>query len=321
MNSPHSPFVPGGIAIEKLAAIRSHVRAYAQADDHAAWRTLAATAAAQAGVAALYVAGWGPLAMLLGAGVTVRTFIIFHDAIHGSFFESRTWNRRLATVLQLFTLTPMKSWRDTHLAHHARFGDLDFKDLSDTIFFTRQQFDAMPPWKRGFWRVARSPFVFFALLPLLKWLGEYPFLAGNLWLWSGLALQGVLVWKLSAWAAGAWYLAMLTGVILFHLQHGIGPGYRAPAASWKFEHAALLGSTWVHIPRPFSWFTLGIEFHHVHHLHAGVPCYALARCTREAPPGAWDEVTRGAWRNCLAALRNVMWDAERREVMPFLPRP
>ena len=311
---------PTGIDAAKISAIRAHVRGYARANDRKAWLTLASTGAAQIAVIMLYAAGWGPLAMLLGAGVVVRTFIIFHDAIHGSFFETKGWNTRLATVLQMFTLTPMKYWRDTHLAHHARFGDLGFEDLSDTIFFTRQQFDAMPPWRRRFWLVVRNPLVFFALLPVVKWLGEYPLRAGNIWLWSGFALQGAVIWQVSAWCAGAWYIAMVTGVILFHLQHGISPGYRAPAESWKFEQAALLGSTWVPIPRPFSWFTLGIEFHHVHHLHAGVPCYALARCTREAPPGTWDEVTIGTWRNCIAALGNVMWDTEHRKVVSFRTR-
>jgi omega-6 fatty acid desaturase (delta-12 desaturase) len=255
--------------------------------------------------------------MLLGAGVAVRIFVIYHDAIHRSFFESRRWNERLATVLQVWTLTPVKLWRANHLAHHGRFGDLGTRDIADTIVFTKQQLDAMPPWKRRFWRVVRTPFVFFTLLPLVQWLGEYPLLAGNIWLWSGLALHGALAWEVSAWHAGSVYLAMMTGLILFHLQHGISPGYRSPTESWSSERAALLGSTWVRIPRPLTWFTLGIEFHHVHHLHPGVPCYAIARCHREAPPRAWDEVTVGTWRVCLSALANVMWDTERGKLVPF----
>jgi fatty acid desaturase len=55
----------------------------------------------------------------------------------------------------------------------------------------------------------------------------------------------------------------------------------------------------------------------VHHLHPGVPCYAIARCHREAPLHAWDEVTVGTWRASLAALSNVMWDAERGKLVPF----
>ena len=302
---------------DQIDAVRAHVARYAGADDRRALAVLAATVAAQAGVFWLYAAGWGPLAMLLGAGVAVRSFIIYHDAIHRSFFRSRVWNERLATVLQVWTLTPVPLWRRNHLAHHRRFGDLGFHDIADTILFTRAEYDAMPAWKRRLWRIGRSPLPFFTLLPLVQWLGEYPLLAGNVWIWSGLALHAGLIWEVSAWHAGAMYLGMVTGLILFHLQHGINRGYRETTERWDFARAALLGSTWVRVPRPLRWFTLGIEFHHVHHLHPGVPCYATGRCHREAPPGAWDEVTVGRWRNCLASMRNVMWDDEKKALTPF----
>lgn len=307
---------PAGVALgdDKVARIKQHVRGYAGADDRKAWSVLALTASAQAAVVALYLAGWTLPAVVLGALVIVRTFIVYHDAIHRSFFRSARWNDRLAMVLQLWTITPVKMWRANHLAHHGRFGDLGFRDIADTIFFTREQFDALPRWQRLALRVARTPLVFFPLLPLAQWLGEYPFRRGNPWVWAGLAMHALFIWQVSAWHALAIYLGMLTGLVLFHLQHGIERGYRAPTESWRFEHAAILGSTWVPVPRPLSWFTLGIEFHHIHHLHPGVPCYALARCHRAAPAGLWDEVTKGTWRNCLAAMGNVMWDTERGEL-------
>lgn len=314
-----APAEAPGLDEDKIRVIRAHVRRHAVADDRRAWAVLAWTALGQALVFALYLAGWTWPALLLGAAVTVRTFIIFHDAIHYSFFARRAWNERLATVLQVFVLTPVKSWRAHHVRHHAHFGDLHFHDVADTIFLTREGFDALPPWRRAALRVARTPVVFFSVLPLLLWLVEYPLRYGNAWIWSALALHAGFVWNVSPWHAGALWLGMVTGVLLFHLQHGIGPGYRAPRGAWRFEHAALLGSTWVPVRWPLSVFTLGIEFHHIHHLHPGVPCYALARCHREAPPAAWSEVTVGTGRKCLAALRNVMWDAALGRLTPFPP--
>ena len=302
---------------EKILALRAHARRYAGADDARAWATLGWTALGYAAATALYLAGWWPLAVLAATGVLVRTFIIYHDAIHRSFFARREWNERLVTVLQVVTLTPVKLWRANHLAHHGRFGDLGFRDIADTIFFTRREFEAMPPWKRRFWRVARTPWVFFTVLPLAQWLVEYPFFAANAWIWSGIALHAGFAWFVSPWHLLALYLTMVTGLTLFHLQHGIGPGYRAPTERWSFEEAAIKGSTWVPIPRPFTWCTLGIEFHHVHHLNPGVPCYRIAACHREAPPGAWSEVTRGTWRNCWQAMGHVMWDTERGELARF----
>lgn len=306
-----------GLTDEKIERIRAHVRRHAGADDRRAWAVLAGTAAAHAVAIALYLAGWTLPAVLLSAATMVRSFIVYHDAIHRAFFRNGRWNDRLATWLQPLVLTPAAYWRRNHLAHHGRFGDLGFRDVADTIFFTRQEFEAMRPWQRLALRVARSPLVFFALLPPLQWLGEYPLRRGNPWIWAGLLLHGAVAWFVSPWHLAALYLGMLSGLVLFHLQHGIERGYRAPSESWRFEHAALLGSTWVRIPRPLRWFTLGIEFHHIHHLHPGVPCYALARCHEQAEPGLWSEVTVGGWRNSLAAMRHVMWDTARGALVPF----
>lgn len=318
MDGQRQATVPGRIPSDaKIKGIRTHVRGYVRRDDRKAWRTLAATLLAQVIAIALYAVGWWPVAMLLWAGLIVRTFVIYHDAVHRTFFKSQRWNSRLADVLQLVVLTPHGMWRANHLAHHARYGDLGFHDVADTIFFTKQQFEAMPALKRRLWRVARSPLVFFTFLPVAQWFIEYPLLRGNPWIWAGVVLNGAIIWKLSVWHLGAMYLGGMLGLILFHLQHAIVPGYRVPTGSWRFEHAALLGSTWLPVPPVLRWFTLGIEFHHVHHLQPGVPCYAMARCHREAPRGAWTEVTVGTWRNILQAMTNVMWDTERGRPVPF----
>ena len=65
-----------------------------------------------------------PLAVLAG-GSMVRTFIIFHDCGHGSFFKSRTANAFWGFISGMLTFTPYYHWRWEHSIHHGAAADLD----------------------------------------------------------------------------------------------------------------------------------------------------------------------------------------------------
>jgi hypothetical protein len=69
---------------------------------------------------ALTVSWWIaiPLAILAG-GLLVRTFIIFHDCGHGSFFKSATANDIWGFISGVLTFTPYYHWRWEHSIHHA----------------------------------------------------------------------------------------------------------------------------------------------------------------------------------------------------------
>ena len=71
--------------------------------------------------------------------------------------------------------------------------------------------------------------------------------------------------------AAADYLGMLMGVLLFHWQHVYRSGYARPATSWKLREAAIVGSSIAYIPEPLKYFTLGIEYHHIHHFRRHPP--------------------------------------------------
>jgi len=58
------------------------------------------------------------------AGLMVRTFILFHDCCHGSFFNSRRANKIFGYLTGILTFTPFEEWRRLHNIHHATSGDL-----------------------------------------------------------------------------------------------------------------------------------------------------------------------------------------------------
>ncbi len=51
--------------------------------------------------------------------------------------------------------------------------------------------------------------------------------------------------------------------------------YRVPRTDHTRDLAAYLGSTCLVVPWWAKWCTLGVEYHHLHHLAPQVPCYKL----------------------------------------------
>ncbi|MCP3982707.1 MAG: hypothetical protein GY716_25735 [bacterium] len=278
---------------------------------------LGLTAIAQVVAIWLYTMGWTLAAIVLDAGVMLRAFIIYHDGIHRSFFSNRKGNALLARWMQIWIVTPVGLWRRNHLDHHASFGNLDVPDPADTIMFTRKQFESWGKGKRLLIRVLRQPILFFVLAPVAQWWIQYPVRYGNPILFLGHAVHLLVAWQFGWWHMLALYLGALSGLILFHLQHAVDRGYREHDEGWNYYHGALLGSTYVRVPWPLSWFTLGIEYHHIHHVNTRVPSYRLARCHRDAPAGMWRAVTVPTLRECVAAMFNTMWDEDSRHFRRF----
>jgi len=62
------------------------------------------------------------LLTVIAAGLLVRTFIIFHDCCHRSFFASDQANRVLGYITGILTFTPYDTWRLSHARHHSTAG-------------------------------------------------------------------------------------------------------------------------------------------------------------------------------------------------------
>ena len=100
---------------------------------------------------------------LLTAGFLVRTFIIFHDCGHGSFFKSQRANDLLGIITGILAFTPYYDWRHEHAVHHATSGDLDRRGTGDVYSMTAQEYLDAPWWKKTGYRVMRNPFAMFII--------------------------------------------------------------------------------------------------------------------------------------------------------------
>jgi len=275
-----------------------------------------------------------PLALLVAVGVAallVRTFVLMHDCAHGSFFRSRRLNDIVGFVTGLLTLTPFAQWRRDHALHHASSGDLDRRGHGDVPTLTVREYRSRSSRGRLAYRIVRHP----AALLLG---GPFHLALGQRFRGSGLATgrrQIASVWGtniaivvmlgLAVWAVGwksvmiayavPYYLAALTGVWLFYVQHQFEDAYWVPHNQWAYVEAALRGSSYLRLPQPLRWLTANIGLHHVHHVAPRIPNYLLQEC-HDANP-VFHRSPTITLRSSFAALRLGLWDEEQHRLVRF----
>ena len=270
-----------------------------------------------------------PLAVLIGA-LLVRTFIIFHDCGHGSFFRSRRANDIVGFVTGLLTFTPYFDWRYEHAKHHATSGDLDRRGTGDVWVMTVQEYLESSRWRRSAYRLARNPFILFCVAPVYLFLFRQRFSAPDrnrreqrsVW-WMNLALSlkalAMMLWLgvvpyvvlqlvaiLVAGAAGVW---------LFYIQHQFEEAYWERSDDWDYTAAALRGSSHYDLPRVLRWLSGNIGYHHIHHLSPRIPNYNRERCHRSV--ALFAEVPSIGFFESLRSLRLHLWDEGRKQLVGF----
>ena len=234
---------------------------------------------------------------ILTAGFMVRTFIIFHDCGHGSFFKSQAANTWLGRVTGLLTFTPYYRWRHDHAVHHATAGDLDRRGTGDVYTMTVKEYLAAPWWKKIGYRVMRQPIFmfFFGSLIVFVITQRIPSSKGkrenaSVW-WTNLTLAGLITGMclLFGWQAYVIVQSLViffgasAGIWLFYVQHNFEGTYWERRDKWDFLKASLQGSSFYKLPAVLQWFTGNIGFHHIHHLSPKIPNYKLPKAFKENP--------------------------------------
>ncbi len=258
------------------------------------------------------------------AGFMVRTFIIFHDCGHGSFFKSQKSNDILGTITGILTFTPYFSWRRDHAIHHATAGDLDRRGTGDVTTMTVAEYLAAPWWKKFTYRIFRNPIIMFTIGSFLVFtvVNRFPKPAdgrkeiASVW-WTNLALAGMIggLILLVGWRAylmvqlPVLFLGTAAGVWLFYVQHNFDPTYWERHDKWSFVKAGFEGSSYYQLPAVLQWFTGNIGFHHIHHLNPKIPNYILPSVYRENPIFHVPPMTILA---SLSSLRMRLYDEEKR---------
>jgi acyl-lipid omega-6 desaturase (Delta-12 desaturase) len=264
------------------------------------------------------------------SGFLTRTFIVFHDCTHGSFLRTKRGNARLGTVLGIFVLMSFRSWQHEHAVHHATAGDLDRRGVGDITTLTVEEYRAKPWQGRVAYRLFRNPLVMFGLgwllvlvlKPRLVPKGSSKRMRRSIHLTNLTLLLLVLLagftigWRALLLVQGP--VLLITGAVgiwLFYVQHQFEDTYWQEHEAWRYDEAALHGSSYLKLPRVLQWFTGNIGFHHVHHLSARIPNYNL----QAAHETAFDSqaVPQLTLWDGLKATRLKLWDERRRRLVTF----
>ena len=103
---------------------------------------------------------------IIAAGFVIRTFIIFHDCTHGSFFKDRRANDIVGTITGVLTLFAYSKWKREHAIHHASSSNLDKRGVGDIWVMTIEEYVEASKWQRFAYRFYRNPIVLFVIGPI-----------------------------------------------------------------------------------------------------------------------------------------------------------
>jgi omega-6 fatty acid desaturase (delta-12 desaturase) len=269
---------------------------------------------------------------VLAAGLLIRTFIIFHDCGHGSFFRSKKANDVVGFVTGIITFTPYDKWRREHAVHHATSGDLDRRGIGGDVWTMTVEEYLDAPWRtRWAYRLYRNPLVMLLLGPSFLFLVRNRFTSRsarrreqlNVYV-TNLAVAGLVTLLIATMGVKEYLMIQLPIVLLggaiavwmFYVQHQFEEVYWERHDDWEYFPAAIEGSSFYKLPRVLHWYTGNIGYHHIHHLSPRIPNYFLRRCHEENP-----EVSAAAppitLRTSLRSLAFRLWDEKGRRMVGF----
>ncbi|MFF5996627.1 fatty acid desaturase [Lysinibacillus sp. KU-BSD001] len=267
---------------------------------------------------------------VVAAGFVVRTFIIFHDCTHGSFFKSKKANDSIGFITGVLTSFPYEKWKREHTIHHATSSNLDKRGIGDIDMLTVEEYMEKSKLGRLGYRLYRNPLVMFGLGPLLMVLvlnrinrsdaKKKERINTHLTTLTMVVILGTLAWLTSLQAVLLVYgvtlfIAGSLGIWLFYIQHTYEDSYFEYDTEWDYVKAAVEGSSYYKLPKLLQWITGNIGFHHVHHLAPRVPNYHLEEAHKSIPP--LQKATTITLSTSLESVRYKLYDPENKKFVTF----
>ena len=287
-------------------------------------------------IAAVLIRPGAWLAIALGLVATVflmRMYSLFHDLTHNSLFESRSANTFWGYLLGFLLFTPYRWWQRQHSLHHAHTGNLDERGPGEIYTMTLAEYSSASWRRRLGYRAYRNPLLMLLVGPSLVFLFERRFpqrgMSRRILLSVVMTNLALAAWALG-WSALVGWQTFLTiqgtalvaggaiGAWMLYIQHQYEDTYYQSKGDWRFELAALQGSSYLELPRPLAWAVGNANFHHVHHLSAKIPNYRLRAAHEEQPMFRRTPVV--TIRGSVDALRLKLWDEGGESLVRFPPR-
>jgi acyl-lipid omega-6 desaturase (Delta-12 desaturase) len=313
-------------------------RSFASESPGRSWVYLLSTVALLAAgtvLAALPQLPW-PLRLALAVWnglVMVRTFILFHDHMHGALLANSRIARSILYPFGVLVMTPPRVWRETHNYHHAHTAKLVGSNIGSFAMMSTTQWALASKTERRHYRLVRHPltilFGYFTIFMSDMCLASFIRSPRKRWdslvaLLINWGLSALLIWRLgiAGWIFSYFlplFLACCMGAYLFYAQHNYPAAHIQPRECWSFDRAALESSSYMETGRLMGWVTGNIGYHNVHHLNPCIPFYRLPEAMRAIPELQAAGKTSLAPADIAAAFRLKLWDAELGKLVGFPP--
>jgi omega-6 fatty acid desaturase (delta-12 desaturase) len=247
----------------------------------------------------------GPWWLAVPSGVLAglfagNLFMIGHDACHGSYTRRAGLNRLLGRIAFLPSYHPYSPWEQSHNRVHHVYTNLRTRDFVWRPL-SKPQYDALPRWRRAYYRACRTPFgLALYYVPELWWprlmaptremLGRpraahvwdrvlvIAFMAAQLAAIALVAGDSPPMWALGLacgvllpWLGFSWLIGF---VIYFNHIHPDSPWFD-DERSWESTEATLGGTTRLLFPRWTRFFSSNIMDHVAHHVDPRIPLSRL----------------------------------------------
>lgn len=275
--------------------------------------------------------GWKILGSVLITAGIVRLFLIGHDACHGSFFKSPLLNDIFGRVAFLPSMTAFSLWDVGHNVAHHGFNNLKGRDQVWAPF-SKEEFDALPVWRRALERIYRSGFgwglyyfvelwwkkLYFATKrqigasrPKYHWDSALVTIAMAVWI--GLVVLAALESGQSVWLLltlgvflpfAVWNAVMGFVVFVHHTHPSIA--WFQKRHDWQRYRAYLTSTAHVKLPFGIDRLLHNIMEHNAHHLNPRIPMYSLRRAQRMLEEKFQDQYRtyRMNWRLYVECVRS-----------------
>jgi omega-6 fatty acid desaturase (delta-12 desaturase) len=272
-----------------------------------------------------------------------RCFVMFHDCCHNSYTPNKTINYVLSSIYGITTFTS-PNWILDHHTHHLTNGNIEnvynFK-FNELLYWNKTQFTQFDLVSRIVFGFFHTPLIFFTVFPIMyffiiqrfiyvikkyKYKGKisksfrgilYDHIANNI---GGFILCYVLYQNgiLYHYIISS-YIGYLINFLLFFNQHIYNPPYIVGNKEWTQRDSGLKGSSFIQIPRFLKYFTMGIEYHHIHHMNAKIPGYNLQKYHEEvvSKSNMFDNIVKLSMTDCYNNLWLVLYDDDNKRYITF----
>lgn len=269
-------------------------------------------------------------ASVVSAFCHVRTFILYHDYLHGAVLRSARWAKPLMSLIGCFYLRPPEDWRSSHDFHHAHNAQLKTANIGSFPLWTLKQYEAASKKAKFGYRVVRHPLVlFFGYFTcfLLESMKKIIFANPTMKLQAvcALSLHILLIYAFAQLGlttlilayALPYFLSCMIGVYLFYVQHNFEGAEFMPDDEWNYGFAALHSSSYFRSGPLLSFFSGNIGYHHVHHLNPKIPFYRLPEAMKAIPELQNPVVFELNWKSFWQSLRLKLWDTDNNRLCDY----